>query len=415
MDETNPKDTTASPAAGSNPAPAAPAGSAQPQPTLQTPAAKEAEIPIADGRGADAKSLHNDMERILQEVKLPERRDFTASGDAARKNREAADVPSLRTMPGIGAAQTGAPENQQARPEIKQKKSESVTPIHTLKDDLQDVVRDKKMSMAHAVALEEEKKRGQKNAGGTAQKEGASKASGIILGMLALLLLAAGAIYGVYAFQQGAAPASSAPEDAPLFFADRTVIFPLGASSGAELKRALAEGLNAPRASLGAIMRIMPVVSETDAGTEGERASTIEEFLVAIGAQTPPELIRAFRGDFLLGIHAATERNAPVLIIPVTSYERAFAGLLAWEAAMSDDLAPFFAPVPALTVDETGLLVNRKFEDSVLQNYDVRILRDDAGEVKLFYSFPTRGMLVIMENPYSFAEVLGRLRAARQL
>ncbi|HXK38916.1 MAG TPA: hypothetical protein VJ043_02405, partial [Candidatus Paceibacterota bacterium] len=152
MDETNPKDTTASPAAGSNPAPAAPAGSAQPQPTLQTPAAKEAEIPIADGRGADAKSLHNDMERILQEVKLPERRDFTASGDAARKNREAADVPSLRTMPGIGAAQTGAPENQQARPEIKQKKSESVTPIHTLKDDLQDVVRDKKMYMAHAVA-----------------------------------------------------------------------------------------------------------------------------------------------------------------------------------------------------------------------------------------------------------------------
>ncbi len=411
MDETKPTDDTTNPDAASNPAPAP---GAEPQPPLEAPPGKNGETPIANARGADAKASHDDMARILQEVKLPERRDFTASGDAARKTREAADVPSLQTMPAEGE-QTGAQDLSVERADAKKEAPSTVTPIHTLKDDLQDAVRGKKLSLVHAVALEEEKKRGQKKRGGAGRYETGRNLSGIITGALALILLVSSALYGAYYFTQKPAPASGAPADTPLFFADSTVRFPIGSSSGADLKRTLAQGLNAPRASLGAVMRIMPVVTETNAGAQNERAATIEEFLRATGAQTPPELVRAFRGDFFLGIHAATERNVPILIIPVTSYERAFAGLLAWEAALNDDLAPFFTPVPSLTVDETGLLVKRKFEDAILQNYDVRVLKDDAGAPKLLYSFPTRNMLVIMEEPYSFAEILGRLRAGRQL
>ncbi|MDO8561876.1 MAG: hypothetical protein Q7S05_03560 [bacterium] len=389
----------------------------------------------------DAKALHNDMARILEEVKLPERREFAASGDAARKKEElaavpvliipvpptttpkaaAGEIPALKTMPaGTGAegARASASENSTTKPsEASPKARSSVNTVHTLKDDLQSVVRNTKMSIVHAVALEEAKRRGQEKGGAAVQKENTHSAMGIMLGIFALVLIIAGGLYGVYVMKLGQAPASSGPKDTPLFFADRTVTFPLGISSSApDLKRTLAQALNAPRASLGSIMRIAPTIIETGANdAQSERPSTIEEFLKATGAQTPPDLIRSFRGDFFLGIHTAAETNMPVLIIPVSSYERAFAGMLAWEATINDDLGPLFAPVPALTIDESGLLVSRKFEDGVMQNFDVRVLKDDSGTVRLLYSFPTRNVLVIAESADSFAEILGRLRAARQL
>ena len=168
--------------------------------------------------------------------------------------------------------------------------------------------------------------------------------------------------------------------------------------------------------SLGAIVHIVPTSSQTDAnGTAAEQAMGIGEFLTAIEAQATPELIRSLRGDFFLGLHQTVEKRSPVLVIPVTSYERAFAGMLAWEPTVNANLSPIFTFIPPLTTDEKGLFVERQFEDSLINNYDVRVLRDDAGAIQMMYSFPTRTMLIIAESPYSFTEVLSRLRASRQL
>jgi len=52
---------------------------------------------------------------------------------------------------------------------------------------------------------------------------------------------------------------------------------------------------------------------------------------------------------------------------------------------------------------------------TIKRNYDVRALRDDAGNIELYYSFPTQNILVIAESPYSFAEILNRLQAARKI
>ena len=64
---------------------------------------------------------------------------------------------------------------------------------------------------------------------------------------------------------------------------------------------------------------------------------------------------------------------------------------------------------------DNGTLTERKFEDTVMRNYDVRALKDDQGQVQLYYSFPTRNVLIIAESPYSFTEILSRLRADRRL
>ena len=114
------------------------------------------------------------------------------------------------------------------------------------------------------------------------------------------------------------------------------------------------------------------------------------------------------------GIHAVDE-NAPLFVIPVESYERAFAGMLEWEKTMNGDLAPMFAAVPMQTVGADGVIAERTFTDAVIQNYDVRVLRDESGMVQLYYSFPTRNVLIIAESQYSFPELLSRLRADRRL
>jgi hypothetical protein len=102
-------------------------------------------------------------------------------------------------------------------------------------------------------------------------------------------------------------------------------------------------------------------------------------------------------------------------VIPVLSYDRAFAGMLAWESAINAELSPLFVRVPDLTIGDDGLVQTRTFSDLVMRNYDVRALTDDSGAIALYYSFPTRNMLIVAESPYTFTELLSRLQAQRQL
>jgi hypothetical protein len=158
--------------------------------------------------------------------------------------------------------------------------------------------------------------------------------------------------------------------------------------------------------------RVVPSLPTTD-GT-GARPATTAEFFKALGLHTPDVLVRSLSDEFFFGIHTI-DKNAPVLIIPVTSYEHAFAGMLSWESDMNADLAPAFTAVPALIAGDKGIPTKRTFRDAVMRNYDVRSLSDDAGSVQLYYSFPTPSILVIAEDPYSFTEILSRLQVQRRL
>ena len=374
-----------------------------------TEAGRATESDTPNNGGENSKALRETIARILKEIKLPERRDLKAGGDAPQKISAAEMAPA----PAAASALNPVP-----KPDAQTKKSDSITAVHTLKDDLQGVVRDNKMSLVRAVALEVEKKRGQdKNeyAEALEQKKRRHKISIIVFAAIVLVILGALALYGVYTVMRGVAPSDTIQNEASFLFTEQTVPFQIGTLSGIDLRRTLAQVRYSREASLGSITRIVPVISLTDGnGAQSAHSATIDEFFKALGAEATPDLIRAFRGDFFLGLHIA-DKPAPVLVIPVASYERAFAGMLAWEAKINEDLSPFFTLVPSLSTDENGLLVRRQFEDNVMRNYDVRILIDDTGAVKLLYSFPTRDILVIAESPYSFTEILSRLRASRQL
>ncbi len=391
-------------------------------PAIQTEASKppisaEPKKEAADGTDG----VQSEIANILKGVKLPERSE-NASVATEKKESHVFDTalgaakPDAAKVPATPAG-TAAPATPETAGEKKSITASIVSPFRTLKDDLQGIVRDKKISLVRAAALESDKRRGQEDVIGKelGTGRGSRRTFAIIFASVLLVLLGGAAFLGVYLIESTQnSPLPQLPSSS-LLFAENSVPFPLGSQSSLDVKRLLAQARNASSATLGSITRIVPVIATTnDQGQPSQRPATLGEFLQALGTRTSPDLLRALGGDFFFGLHTV-DKNAPVIVIPVTSYEHAFAGMLAWEATMNTDLAPVFTPVPDQTAGPGGLPQKREFQDLVMRNYDVRALKDDAGVIQLYYSFPNRTLLIIGESPYSFTEVLSRLRADRKL
>lgn len=362
-----------------------------------------------------------DFQKILKEVKLPERPvsheaalpkqqiqyDTTLASPLTPSQHKETDQ-SLPTPP-----QAETPFKTDLKSVSSEHPSSIVAPVHTLKNDFQDIVREKKMSLVRAAALEQDKRRspGEKyDVAGSVRKR---HTFGIVFASVILALLGTAAFFGVALVMQERSGVATQQEAPSLLFAESSVPLPIENLASFDIKRLLAQARLSSN-TLGSILRIIPTMSATSGETPAERPAALEEFLKAIDARATPELVRALGSEFFFGLHTVDE-NAPVLIIPVVSYERAFAGMLAWEKTLNADLAPVFTSVPPTVLGESGLLEERAFKDIVMRNYDVRALTDDAGTIQLYYSFPTRGLLIIAESPYSFAEILARLRAERRL
>ena len=365
-----------------------------------------------------------DIEHLLEDIKLPERRESPNTGSADEEKPARTYDTSLgavsseekQSEPDKMEPRASSPEQEPSQKNAAGEATSFTAPLHTLKSDLQDIVRVKKVSLVRAAALEQDKRRGSRNAEAHIAPQRSRRLFGTLFAVGILIGLGAAALFGVYTIMQervGTAPA--APQGPSLLFAEATVPLLLTDLSALDLKRLLVQVRAGTGATLGSITNIIPVVStRNESGAEARSPASLGEFFAALGTHAPPDLLRALGDEFFLGLHTVDE-NAPLLVIPVTSYERAFAGMLAWESAMNTDLSPFFTPVPDQIAGPGGLPQKRQFEDLVMRNYDVRALKNDAGGIELYYSFPTQNILIIGESPYSFTEVLSRLRAERKL
>ena len=391
-----------------NPAPA-PTSPTTPEQPVQKPAPAPVSTPVPIAPKIEpAPPVRSTMQELLQSIKLPERHDSKASADVKVPQKEipAAIESSLRPEPIV-------PEP--AQPSAHD--ASAVLPFRTLKDDLQTIVREQKISLVHAVSLEEEKKKGQEHLAPEQkdiQNRRKRRTFGILFVAGLLIVLGAGAFFGVaYVMQERQGRPTGIP-DSSILFSEQTVAFPLDHTDPTDLKAQLAQLETQSLGSLGSITRVVPALAATGTDATGERAATFAEFMDLIGAHPPDELLRAIGPDFFFGIHVV-DKNAPLFVIPVSSYDHAFAGMLAWEATMDQDLSPIFTAVPATTLGADGLPVPRTFQDAILRNYDIRALKDDAGNIDLYYSFPTAQLLIIAQSPYSFPEILSRLQAERKL
>lgn len=121
----------------------------------------------------------------------------------------------------------------------------------------------------------------------------------------------------------------------------------------------------------------------------------------------PAILHRALGPDYMFGIHYFNE-NSPFFILTTEYYDNAFAGMLSWERQMAQNLLPFFG--------KTGLvreLSERRFEDLIIKNNDVRAIRSFEGKIELVYTFKDEKTLVITTNEDTLLELSRRIDLSR--
>ena len=92
------------------------------------------------------------------------------------------------------------------------------------------------------------------------------------------------------------------------------------------------------------------------------------------------------------------------LIIKLSSFENAFAGMLAWEKTLSQDIGPLFATSELLR----NLPIDSVFTDIVDKNKDIRILMFNDQTV-LLYSFFDNNKLIITDNIDTLRILVDRL------
>jgi hypothetical protein len=133
-------------------------------------------------------------------------------------------------------------------------------------------------------------------------------------------------------------------------------------------------------------------------GSADVPAST-ERILSLLRWRTPSSFMRALGTHSMFGaIH--NEKTAPFIILQSTNFDVAFAGMLSWEAYLSEDLAPFFG-----TPFTTG-----HFVDALRSNRSIRILKDDTGNERIVYAFVNKNLIVITTSTEALASIIERVK-----
>jgi len=143
-------------------------------------------------------------------------------------------------------------------------------------------------------------------------------------------------------------------------------------------------------------------ISRADGEPNVKVLVTPQRFFKIMETKMPDSLLRSFEPEFMFGIHSFNG-NQPFMVLNTELFESTFAGMLKWESFMASEMLPMFG------VATTPAILDKKFEDAVVKNRDLRVLRDSEGEIILLYSFFNRNTLIISTDTTTLDEVVTRL------
>ncbi len=300
--------------------------------------------------------------------------------------------------------------------------------FHSYSTDFKDTVSATGASSFSVLAAEQDAKRSSQPP--VPQKRVGRGLLPVIAGVV-LIVVADGVAYAGYLYLGARTPVPAITLSVPsLIFADE---YKQVEGQGDELQRALAIVADGPLVTGNALVTY---IAQPATGQPGVLAGTPAPggYLVkSLALPAPDLLLRNITEDSTVGvIHEGGETRA-FFALRVSSYERTFAGMLTWEPLMMRDLGLLYPLYPEDVIEEPVVdlsasttpkvasttprivpapAVSRgRFEDTVVANRDVRILRDTRGRSLLLYGYADKETLVIARNEASFAALITRLAA----
>jgi hypothetical protein len=303
------------------------------------------------------------------------------------------------------------------------------TPFHTYTSDFANRI-DTQGSSAFSVLAAEQDARTQS---APARKTRTAPSRAVVMAAtgIVLVVLAGGGAFATYQFVMTMRDTPIASLTVPsIVFADE---YRELEGSGNALLGALAAASN------GAIVPGNVLVTYILASANGEDGGLItapaggDAFIRALQLPMPDILLRNIAEESTTGVINAGGVTAPFFALRVDSYERTYAGMLTWEPLLARDLAllyplypameaplPDLDPVASTTASSTvpaaiatpvQAVARTRFEDAIVANHDVRVLRDTDGRTLILYGYADKRTLLIVRDEASFEALLARLKA----
>lgn len=124
------------------------------------------------------------------------------------------------------------------------------------------------------------------------------------------------------------------------------------------------------------------------------------KFISFSGVQVPEMLTRSLEQVFMAGLYAEGSDNTPFLILKISGYDTAFAGMLEWESGLQTFFKTIF-------YESTGTisLGSSKFRDIVISGRDARILDVSPGNT-IVYSFVNPSTIIITGSTVSLEAIM---------
>ena len=285
--------------------------------------------------------------------------------------------------------------------------------IHTLKYDVQDLVKKKKVSMIRAVALDSDKTANAQTINRPIELHKKQSNAGVyILSALFFILgiIAIGAV--IYAqgkrMEQEQTESNQLLSQNTIVFYEHQQQFDITDLQAYELKGGLAQLREKLTATLGSFTLVQMTLRPYDpaSGQYYTRYATLQDIVNTMKPRIPKQLGTILYPDYMFAVHT-TEENTPVIFLVADSYDTAFAGMLAWEPTLAQDLAPFFPSRGATALNASST----KFEDMAVDNIDARVLRAPNKKVRVLYAVLEKNVIVITNNIYTLKEAAARLHA----
>ena len=341
------------------------------------------------------------------------------STEATVATKETTPANATASIPGIKKDGTLQDNRSAVQGEIKTKQQvmKRSGTVRTFKSDLQSIMQQDKLSLTKIVAIESDRQK--YNPKKNPKKKSDSKYSlmAMIVLFLAIVMTVSLIAYAVYMQSQSEKGGNGGVIDPTklnaleslhnsLFFVEEKMRIDITRKGRMYVLRVLQAARDSDRVSagLGNIVEFELV----ERVPKGYIRTSAEKFLKILYPEVPSTFVDALRPNYALGIFVEDSGRKPFVVFNVDSYQYAFAAMLEWEKDMEKDAGIF---LDTYYKGEYDLNYDGKshFKDAVLKNYDVRVLYNKDGKVRIVYGFVGRDMLIMAGSAKTFLELASRI------
>lgn len=306
--------------------------------------------------------------------------------------------------------------------------------LHTYTSDFSDRI-DTKSASTFSVLAAEQDAQAKAPTALAPQRRSPKKAILAVASGIFLIVLAGGGIFFTYQFVMTMRDTPIAALTVPsIVFADE---YRELEGTGSQLLQSLQAASNAALVPGNVLVTYILTSAETGDGSIVQSPAGGDVFMRALQVPAPDILLRNIAEQSTVGAIHAGAKTSTFFALRVDSYERTYAGMLTWEPLMARDLGLLYPlypienvptqeasePVATTTasstvsvststppLQEVQAVALTRFEDAVVANRDVRILRDTRGRSLILYGYADKRTLLITRDESAFEALLSRLK-----